>query len=362
MVTAWVSVGFSNNPFASIVRSKMRFQVSIIVPTYRRPEMLRKCVASLWESDTKPDEIILVGRQGDRETEVTIAQLQKDPRNRLVPIRAFWVTTPGHIPPVQKGVYEAQGEIVAIIDDDVTVSRQWLGRIVSHFYDDQRIGVVGGRVIVPGRTVAKLKGKPGQISWYGKHWGNIGAVDGPQPFEVSSVMECNWAWRRQLLASLEFDPVLNIGDASMYGMDLCLQAKAKGFKVVYDPQAVVYHHVAPRAPELDRANRPQRVYEFCHNYTYIMLKHLPWERKIIFLLWWFLIGGRGDWGLGALVADTFLHGLRWASEVVPAWRGKVKGISAWLTRYSRKGSMKEGPFGTPRESGSISRGIDTSVD
>jgi GT2 family glycosyltransferase len=139
-------------------------------------------------------------------------------------------------------------------------------------------------------------------------------------------MECNWAWRRGLLTSLKFDPILNFDDASMYGLDLCLLAKDKGFRVVYDPRAAVYHHVAPRALALNRADRPRRAFAYSRNYTYVMLKHLQWWRQPIFLAWWFLIGERGSWGLGAVLAEAFSGRLPPSRDVWAALRGKVEGI------------------------------------
>jgi GT2 family glycosyltransferase len=143
-------------------------------------------------------------------------------------------------------------------------------------------------------------------------------------------MECNWAWRRELATTLELDQYLNFDDASMYGLDWCFQARAKGFRVIYDPRIVVHHHMAPRVPELDRANRPCRVLSYCRNYTYIMLKHLPAWRKLAFLIWWFAIGERGAWGFGALVADTLMRGVHWRLDLRPALRGKIEGIRLWL--------------------------------
>jgi GT2 family glycosyltransferase len=112
----------------------------------------------------------------------------------------------------------------------------------------------------------------------------------------------------------------------MYGLDLCLQAKSAGWRVVYEPQALVYHHAAPRAPELDRADRPRRVFSYSRNYTYIMLKHLEWWRKPIFLAWWFLIGERGSWGLAAVLADTASGRLPQPSHVRGSLSGKLEGI------------------------------------
>jgi GT2 family glycosyltransferase len=243
--------------------------------------------------------------------------------------RAAWVTEPGHVPPVEKGAHAASSDLVAIVDDDVTVTPEWFSSLVSHFADS-RVGVVGGRVLVPDAPFPKLKGRPGCISWYGKYWANLGWVGGDISFPVDSVMEGNSIWRRKLLASLEFDPVVNFDDAVMYGLDLCLQVKRRGMKVIYEPRALVYHHSAPRAPELDRQERGSRLFCLCRNYTYIILKNFsPW-RRLVFLGWSFLIGERGAWGLGSLAVDTLQGGWRKKRYVAQAWRGKIQGIRLWL--------------------------------
>jgi GT2 family glycosyltransferase len=305
-------------------------QVSVIIPTYLRPETLLKCVDSILVGARRPEEIVIVCRAGDRGTEKAIAAIEAGAHGG-VRIESASVTERGHIPPVETGIGRASGELVATLDDDVTVTPGWLSSIVSHF-SDPTIGVVGGPVLVPGTSTQKLKGRPGCVSWYGKTWGNIGSLDVASAIEVDSVMECNWIWRRKLLASLEFDPVLNFDDASMYGLDLCLQAKKHGFKVLYDPRALVYHHAAPRAPELDRQKRGPRSFSYCRNYTYIMLKRLPGWRRSIFLAWWFLFGERGAWGLGSLLVDTLQAGWRKERYVADAWQGKMEGIRLRLNR------------------------------
>jgi GT2 family glycosyltransferase len=277
------------------------------------------------ESVRRPDEIIVVGRDGDASTCAALVQAQALCAGKTT-LRAGWVTEPGHLPPVRKGLELAAGKIVAFVDDDVTVTPEWLEHLVAPFADTS-VGVVGGRVVTPGARTHRLKGKPGRTSWYGKHWGNVASLNGDVPLEVEGVMECNWAWRRDLLASLHFDPVLNFDDASMYGLDLSLQARGRGYRVLYEPRALVHHHVAPRAPDLDRADRPKRSFAYSRNYTYIMLKHLPWWRRPIFLAWWFLVGERGAWGLAAVLAEASTGRLPRPRDVWSALRGKVEGVS-----------------------------------
>jgi GT2 family glycosyltransferase len=302
--------------------------VSVVIPSYRRADALERCVDSLLGGTVRPDEIIVVGRKGDEPTERAVGSMQSTPDGSVC-LRSAWVTAPGHIPPVETGLGLASGHVVAMVDDDVTVSREWLENILPHF-SDPTVGVVGGRVVVPGGAAPRLKGRPGRVSWYGKTWGNVASVQAAHAFEVDAVIECNWAWRRNVLRSIPIDATLNFDDASMYGLDLCLQAKAKGFRVIYEPAALVYHHVEPRTPELDRAQRGKRTFSYCRNYTYIMLRRLPWWRRAAFLMWWFGVGERNALGALALLVETSRWGRGGRREFRSALAGKVDGVRLWL--------------------------------
>jgi GT2 family glycosyltransferase len=309
-------------------------QVSVVVPTFARPDALADCVRSLCEGSVLPGEIIVVGREGDEPTRGMMERLALD-LEKTVSIRSCWVNVRGHVPPVESGLRAASNEVVAFVDDDVTVSQGWLEALLGPF-SDPAVGVVGGRVVVPGQSSGRPKGKPGHVTWYGKTWGNAASVDGAIVMDVDTVMECNWAWRRELLSALEMDPELNFDDASMYGLDLCLGAKAAGFRIVHEPRALVLHHVKPRTPELDRANRPARTFSYCRNYTYVMLKRLPTWRKYVFLIWWFAIGEGLAEGVGALAANEF-SGRRLPPGVTrSAFAGKMEGVRVWL-RARRNG-------------------------
>jgi cellulose synthase/poly-beta-1,6-N-acetylglucosamine synthase-like glycosyltransferase len=303
-------------------------RVSVVIPTYLRPEMLLKCVESILAGSRRPDEIVVVGREGDRQTREAIENIEAVTQPGVV-IRSGWVTAPGHVPPVETGVRIASSDLVAIVDDDVMVTPEWLSSLVPHFADPN-VGVIGGRVLLHGEPLPKLKGKPGRVSWYGKHWANLGSMGGDASFQVDSVMEGNSIWRRELLVSLEFDPILNFDDAVMYGLDLCFQAKERGYKLLYEPRALAYDHAAPRAPELDRQRRGPRLFCLCRNHTYIILKRVSFWRRLAFLAWWFLIGERGTWGIGSLAVDILQDGWRKRRFVAEAWRGKVEGIRLLL--------------------------------
>ena len=303
--------------------------MSIVVPTWQRPTWLERCLRALQVQECVPDEVLVVGRGQDKAAkEIVQRGLDWSPLN----VRWVEVDALGHVAPWSRGLEEVAYELVAVLDDDTEPDPSWLTFLLVPFTDPD-VSTVGGRVTVP-RTGAKIKVSEdaGRIRWYGQCPGNVGARRDAEPIEVDSVMEGNSAWRCAILRDLEFDPVLDFDDAPMFGFDLCLQAKSRGHRIMYQSKAVVLHHSAPREPILDREALPRRTIAFSRNYTYIALKHFRGFRRASFLVWWWLIGDRGSYGVLAAAVDLLNRrpGLR--QLVQASFKGKSEGLRFWLRR------------------------------
>lgn len=296
-------------------------KVSVIIPTWQRAPWLERCLTALEAQTRRLNEVIVVGRAEDTAAQEVVAQ------HAQLPVRWVEVDRPGHVAPVKRGLEEAQGEIVAFLDDDTEPEPGWLSAIIAPF-EDPRVACVGGRVVVQGIR-AKVLPDAGRVRWYGRHIGNVGQREDPHPVDVDGVMECNWAWRRSVLSTLTFDPILDFDDASMFGLDLCLQARRAGYRVLYQPEARIVHHVAPRDPSLERSDRVRRTYAYNRNYTYIALKHLRGPRRLAFLAWWWGIGERGAYGLAKGLADLIIQGAQVWPLVRASFEGKREGIRLW---------------------------------
>ena len=132
-----------------------------------------------------------------------------------------------------------------------------------------------------------------------------------------------------MIQQMHFDPRLDFHDASMYGLDLTLQARERGLRVVYQPAAVVVNASAPRDPSLDRDDRIARTFSYSRNYSLIASRHLNGFRLVAFWLWWLLIGERGSYGLATGMVDLVLGRTR-PSAIVSALKGKLAGARLWL--------------------------------
>lgn len=165
----------------------MAVQVSVVVPTCRRPDLLDRCLQALLAQDFDPSayEVIVVDDAADlhtrRQVEEKAAHLEAyafapglavhipewaslapgEPAIDLGQTTGQWIRVAGlprlrYIPVLEKrgpaaarnrGWQAAEGEIIAFTDDDCIPVQGWLKNGVQAFVD----GVVGvtGRVIVP---------------------------------------------------------------------------------------------------------------------------------------------------------------------------------------------------------------------
>ena len=100
-------------------------KISVLVPTYRRPADLARCLLALQRQQRLPDEVIVVARPEDDATHERLA----DPSvGGALPLRIVPVDVPGQVAALNQGLDSATGDVVAITDDDAAPRADWLAR------------------------------------------------------------------------------------------------------------------------------------------------------------------------------------------------------------------------------------------
>jgi GT2 family glycosyltransferase len=298
--------------------------ITVVIPTWRRPQMLERCLEGVLSQEPGADEILIAARPEDETARSIIERASADAAVRWVP-----VTEPGHVPPIRAALVAVATDLVAFIDDDAVPEPAWLAALTSVMRDPS-VACTGGYVFTEGNQPI-VHPDAGRIRWYGKHIGNVGAMESPQPVDVDAVMEGNWCWRTRVMRSLEFDPLLARDDAVLYGLDLCLQAKARGGRVVYTSAARVVHTPGHRAGAFDRHEYARVRRSYGRNYTYIALRRFRGIRRVAFVAWWWLVGERASYGVVTGMVDG-LRGRIGRGMVVASFRGKADGLRAWRRR------------------------------
>jgi GT2 family glycosyltransferase len=292
-------------------------QFAVVIPTYRRPTHLARCLEALRRQSFAPAEIVVVRRDCDDET---LRVLANHPPGSFTDVK---VSEPGVLAALMAGAKETTAPLVAFTDDDAAPWPDWLERLSLHFRDPC-VGVVGGRDVVHERS-RREKRLPatdvGRITRWGKLIGNHEFAIGPSR-QVEVLKGVNMAFRRQAVAF-----PLNLRGAGAqphYEVAMCLWAINHGWRVMLDPQAVVDHFPGPRFDE-DRRERPTSaaIRDTGYNLVASILTARPnllWRRASFGLF----LGDKGVPGIGRAVLG-FVRGENMPA-VLPSLAGQARAL------------------------------------
>lgn len=313
-----------------------RLRLEVLVPTYRRAADLRRCLDALGAQTRAPDRVIVVVRDTDEETREMLAQYDAD----ALALAVVTVAESGAICAMRRGLALADGDVLAITDDDAAPWPDWLARIEAHFAGGPQVGGVGGRDwlrgAIPlefGRHNTHHKDSVGKVRWYGRVTGDHHLGEG-NAREVDVLKGVNCAYRTSLLRRAGFDGRLwGRGAQVHWELALGYGVKAQGYSLVYDPAIGVDHYSGTRHDE------DQRVFAFhaeahrnsVHNETLVLLEHLGGGRRLVFLAWALMVGTRVAPGL-AQVARLWL---KRQPHVLDYFRATQSGRLAGQISYRR---------------------------
>jgi glycosyltransferase involved in cell wall biosynthesis len=124
--------------------------VSVVVATYRRDELLARCLLHLLDQDLDaPFEIDVVDDAQSDSTQGVIEAVLKARPDSHVPITLLPGRSNGPATARNIGWRAARGEVIAFTDDDAYAPEAtWLARGVGWF-EDEEVAAVGGQVTVP---------------------------------------------------------------------------------------------------------------------------------------------------------------------------------------------------------------------
>lgn len=274
----------------------MAARITVLIPTYRRPGDLGRCLDAVAAQRRRAEEVLVVVRLEDTESHAVIT----DYARRLPGLRRVDVGPPGQVHALNSGLDKASGDIIAITDDDAAPRADWLERVERWFAGDARIGGVGGRDWVHHgeRVEDSVRCVVGKLEWYGRCVGNhhLGAGGAR---EVDFLKGANMSYRRTAIGTLRFDTRLRGTGAQVHNdLAFSLAVRRSGWKLIYDPEVAVDHYPAPRFDEDARRVVSEVAYRnAAFNQALILCEALGRVRVWVFLLWATAIGTRSAPGL-----------------------------------------------------------------
>jgi len=269
--------------------------VSIIVPTFNRPDSLRAVLESLEQQTHRNFEVIAIEGGDFAAAQKAVAAIEVGFPFKVLKQK----TRTGLAAAVNEGVAASRGGVIVRTDDDVEFASDWLREICRSF-DDPQVGGVTGPTVIPAdrqgyrdllsgykkfrqgnlfwKAVGKiyfdyfLEGRSLEVaSWFRCGAFSLGAnfetaLQLESPIEVDYLHACNLAVRRSLLEEVGGFNEVYRGTAEYNEAEVAFRLRRRGYKLIFNPRAYVHHLVSRSGVYAARANSYERMKNFVYFY------------------------------------------------------------------------------------------------
>jgi GT2 family glycosyltransferase len=215
--------------------------VTVIVPAFNEERVIEDSVRRILDSDWAQLEVIVADDGSkDRTSAIVASAFGNEPRVRLMTLE-----NGGKASALNRALGHARGEIVVALDADTQFERECIPRLVRWFADE-RIGAVAGNAKVGNRVNLVTR-------WQAVEYVTAQNIERRALARFDAIMVVPGAvgaWRRAALDAVGGYPE----DTLAEDQDLTIAIQRKGWKVIYDEDAVAW----TEAPETFRALAKQR--------------------------------------------------------------------------------------------------------
>lgn len=212
-------------------------EVSIIIPAYNNWEFTRNCLISIYQYTEDVTYEIIVG--DNVSTDETV-NLEKYFTNLL------YLRNPenmGYIRNINNAASHAKGKYILTLNNDTTVTPNWLRSMIDVMDKDPSVGLVGSKLVFPDGTLQEAGG----IVWKDAAAWNYGRTKDPEDPEYNYLKEVDYISGASNLVRKElWDKIKGLDEryvpAYFDDSDLAFSIRNLGYKVVYQPLSKVVHY------------------------------------------------------------------------------------------------------------------------
>jgi GT2 family glycosyltransferase len=245
--------------------------ISGVVVNYNGAELLAPCLDSLL-AQTHPFGEIVVVDNASRDASASLVQ-ERFPSARLLALDQ----NVGYAEGCNRGIASTSGELVAVLNNDVVLDPRWLESLLA--FNQAPWSFWASLVLYPKeRGCVDSAGDGMAVIGAGFKTGHGDAPSSyTEPREVFGPCAAAALYRRSLLeATGGFDPdfFLIYEDA-----DLSLRARLLGFRCVFVPSAIAYHHVNSSIGTYSHTY----VFYGHRNSEYVFWKNMPLRLLLLYL-------------------------------------------------------------------------------
>jgi GT2 family glycosyltransferase len=212
--------------------SRQRLEVSVVVPTRNRGSFVNDLIGSILAGNSAPAEIIVIDQSDVGDPSVSELS-DADTRVAYRRIAPFGASAARN-----EGIRRATSDMLVFVDDDVIVASEWLRNLVS------TLRTAGERAVVSGLFAE------GEPEGEGAFAPSLKSDTEAAVYEGRSAANVLWSGNMAMFRSTVeqigyFDERLGPGKRRFPGggedNDYCFRLLEAGYRIVYEPRAVVHH-------------------------------------------------------------------------------------------------------------------------
>jgi len=233
--------------------------ITILVATRDRPDSLAKSLRTILELKYSNFDVVVIDNAPSSNAARDFIHKTYHQHSKIRYVRE---DSPGLAIAHNRAFAEITAPFVAFTDDDVLVDPYWLQAIIHNFLLDDEVGCVTGLIMpIELETISQLWVE--QFGGFGKGFTkNTFDLNKHRPQDLLFPYTAgkfgsgaNMAFRTSALRTIGgFDPALGAGTLSRGGDDLAafFEIINHGFKIIYEPAALVFHHHRRDYPSLHK--------------------------------------------------------------------------------------------------------------
>ena len=209
--------------------------VSLVIPLYSGTGLTRRALETIRDHTKPAYEVILVDDTADADTKglltlVSGAQIIHNEQNE------------GYLRSVNRGAAAARGDWLVLCNNDIEATPGWLENLLETAEAHEDVGIVAPKFIAPDGMLSEAGG----ILWSDGTGVNYGRGEDPSQPPYDYTREVDYGSAAALLVRISLWREIGGYDERFVPMyyedaDLCFEARRRGWRVLYEPSAVVVH-------------------------------------------------------------------------------------------------------------------------
>lgn len=300
--------------------------ISVVIPTKDRPDVLYRCICSVLDQTVLPQEIVIVD-DGNLSRKF-VSNVERKTESIGIKFQYIKKNIPGLSMSRNIGASTARSSVVLFLDDDIVLDRDYIEVLKEDwdkYKEEEHLGGIGGVI----KNIRK-------ITFMEKLFHRIFLLSSSAKWDVTDVGFQVWttevekeekvfylpggvtSFKKDLIAKIPFRQ-LSPGRTPSDDVEFFLKAKKQGCYFILEPRAKLFHKQAPTARENDFARGVKEGYNQCIIFNDNVEKNILNYLKFS----WSSIG----WILRQFLAGNCLKGMGRISGYIRTIIMKIKGKS-----------------------------------